>query len=84
MRRRYKHNPAWDKAAKELEDFFATAALPETATLQEGTTVVDVPLFVAAHLECIRANHNNKLFLPYANRLRQLKTFIEDGTTNQA
>ncbi|MCL2510444.1 MAG: DUF6371 domain-containing protein [Bacteroidales bacterium] len=63
---------------KELERFFANAALPEAPIkLNPCTTINDVHLFVESHLSSLRNRSKNILSLPSLHRLQQFKKMIE-------
>lgn len=79
MQIKRRHCEAWDKAVAELETFFAAATLPKELNTPTGR-ITDVPLFVETHLQYVRANNNNKTFLPYAERLRELQNILKHGT----
>jgi hypothetical protein len=40
--------------------------------LKNGGTIIDLEKFIDAHLETVKANNGNKVFLPYLNRLKEL------------
>ena len=41
--------------------------------LKNGGTIINLEKFIDAHLETVKANNGNKVFLPYLNRLQELK-----------
>ena len=57
----------------ELEAFFNSIDLPdEPIKLNEAETITDCKKFVKSHLECLKGQKGNKVYLPYYNRLIQL------------
>ena len=63
-----------------LITFYETATLPKTATVA-GWHVGNVQNFVDAHIRYVKAGQP-RFIKPYAERLQQLKTAIENA--NQA
>ena len=73
---------AWDKDIADLEAFFASITLPaRPVKMDVCTTIVDVSLFVTAHLQVVKANKGNKTFLPYLDRLKQFKIKVSKLNT---
>lgn len=62
---------------EELEHFFTTTNLPQTARLN-NVTILDVPTFVTNHLNFIKQNAQKMAFMSYFERLTELKNFIEN------
>lgn len=61
----------------ELETFFNGLVLPACPVrLNKWTTITDCSLFVGSHLETIKRNKGNKTFLPYMNRLKEMKQLL--------
>ena len=70
-------NERWDQDIMELEHYFETAILPAVPVqLNQCSTITDVYLFVRSHLATVKANNSNRTFLPYVNRLQELKEII--------
>ena len=68
---------SWDKDIKELEAYFKKAALPtEPIKLNAYSTIKDGPLFIKSHLATVKANNGKITYLPYLNRLKELKEFL--------
>lgn len=64
----------WTEAITVLEDFFAKAELPnEPIQISPGETVADLPLFIESHLDTVKAQNGNPIYLPYLHRLQQLQ-----------
>ena len=67
----------WSNDIAELEKYFETIEIPNPPIkLNEWTTIADCPLFVESHLATVKANKGNKTFLPYLNRLKELKQIL--------
>jgi hypothetical protein len=70
----------WSDQIKELEDFFKNTTPPkEPVKLNGCTTITDINNFIENHIATARANSDNKTFLPYLNRVKELKEVL---TTN--
>jgi hypothetical protein len=62
----------WD--IEDLELFFREAELPsEPIRMDECTVITDVSLFINSHLSYVRAQNGNDRYLPYLERLQELK-----------
>ncbi len=71
--------PDWDKSIAEIETFFAGITLPtQPIKLNQCSTITNVPLFLERHLATIKANQGNMNFLPYLNRLQNLKEILSN------
>lgn len=69
----------WDDIISELEVFFAGVALPnQPIKLNDYTTITNCALFVESHIETLKRNNGNHNFLPFLDRLKQLKDKIEN------
>ena len=63
---------------KQLEKFFATTELPTVhVRLDKCSTILDCTKMVETHLNVLKSNPKNPLFIPYYNRLIKLKQLIE-------
>lgn len=72
-----KHPPiAWD--IQELKDFFNNRILPQSIQLNSFSTIHDVKKFVESHLEYVEYHNGLKTFLPYFERLQELKTVLKN------
>ncbi|TRZ52037.1 hypothetical protein D4S03_04090 [bacterium] len=65
---------------KELEDFFASEELPEAIKLNAWTDITDLHLFIQSHLSTVKAQNGNKTYLPYYQRLLQLRELLKVGS----
>jgi hypothetical protein len=62
----------------ELTTFFSIAKIPGgPIMLDECTKIINVGLFIESHLQTIKVNNGNKIYLPYYERLIKLKKIIE-------
>lgn len=64
---------------KELNDFFADRPLPETVKLEDHMTIKNVPLIISSHLSFLQENQHSKAYMPYYNRLLQLKEILQQN-----
>jgi len=61
----------------ELESFFKSKELPhEPVRLDSCTLITDPAKFVSTEIAIVRANNGNPRFLPYLDRLKQLKILL--------
>lgn len=64
----------WDNDIAELEKYFASIKLPtHPVKLDKGSTIRDCFLFIDSHFTTVKANNGKRTFLPYLNRLQELK-----------
>jgi len=64
----------------ELENYFTGIALPtQPVKLNRGSTIANCFLFIESHFATVKANNGKRTFLPYLNRLQELKQLL---TTN--
>ena len=61
----------------ELELFFNNTELPNEIVLNQSTIIKDVPKFIKSHFEVLKNNSGNKAYMPYWNRLVQVKKILE-------
>jgi hypothetical protein len=67
----------WDHDIIELDLFFKTVILPlEPIKLNQCTTITDISIFVESHLGFVKANNGNRIYLPYLERLKELKNYL--------
>jgi len=67
----------WTNEIKELETFFANMELPtEPIQLNQCSIIQDSKLFIESHFAVINQNNGNYTFLPYLNRLQELKQIL--------
>jgi len=71
---------SWEQDIIDLENYYAGITLPtQPITLNQGSTVTDCSLFIESHFATVKANNGKQTFLPYLNRLQELKQVL---TTN--
>lgn len=70
----------WGDDIAELENYFAGIELPTQPVKLNGcSTIKDFTLFIESHFATVKGNNGNRTFLPYLNRLQELKQVL---TTN--
>lgn len=67
----------WSNDIAELENYFASIELPtEPVKLNRCSTITDCSLFIESHFAAVKANNGKRTFLPYLNRLQELKQIL--------
>jgi hypothetical protein len=67
----------WSNDIAELENYFASIELPtQPVKLNRCSTITDCSLFIESHLAIVKANNGKRTFLPYLNRLQELKQVL--------
>ena len=67
----------WEQDINELEAYFTGITLPTHAVkLNSYSTVKDVSKFIDSHIATVKANNGKHTFLPYLNRLQELKQIL--------
>ena len=66
----------WNPELIELEKYFKAVSLPAIVQLNKAAKITNVPLFIDTHFQTLSNYNGNKIFLPYLNRLKELKQFI--------
>jgi len=67
----------WSNDIAELETYFANIELPtQPIKLKPGESIKDVSTFIESHFATVKANNRNRTFLPYLNRLQELKQLL--------
>ena len=69
-------NENWTNDITELEDYFKNAETPTKVKLNECTFINDSSKFLKSHFAIVKANNGNRTFLPYLNRLQELKEVL--------
>jgi len=68
---------SWSNDIAELENYFASIELPtQPIKLNSYSTITDCSLFIESHFATVKANNGNRTFLPYLNRLQELKQVL--------
>lgn len=71
----------WNNDIAELEKYFASIEPPTQPVKLNGfSTITDYSLFVESHLSTVKANNGKQAFLPYLNRLQELRQVMEGKT----
>jgi len=67
----------WNNDIAELENYFASIELPtQPVKLNRCSTITDCSLFIESHFATVKANNGKRTFLPYLNRLQELKQVL--------
>jgi hypothetical protein len=70
-------NETWELEIIELEHYFKTVAIPpHPIKLNQYSTITDINIFIESHFVTVKANNGNRTFLPYLNRLQELKKVL--------
>lgn len=68
---------SWEQEITELENYFAEITLPtQPVKLNRCSTVTNCSLFIESHFATVKANNGKRTFLPYLNRLQELKQVL--------
>ena len=71
-------NIDWSIEISELETFYNNTMLPTSPIkLNQCETITDIPNFITNHLATVKHNNGNMTFLPYFNRLHELKSILQ-------
>ena len=71
----------WSNDIAELENYFASIELPtQPVKLNRCSTITDCSLFIESHFATVKANNGKRTFLPYMNRLQELKKILTINT----
>ena len=70
----------WEQDITELENYFTNIELPtQSVKLNKCSTIINCSLFIDSNFATVKANNGKQAFLPYLNRLKELKQVL---TTN--
>lgn len=70
----------WSNDITDLENYFAAIAVPtQPVKLNRCSTITNCSLFIESNFSTVKANNGKQTFLPYLNRLQELKQVL---TTN--
>lgn len=68
----------WQLDISELEKFFNTVPLPiQPVKLNQCTNIIDISKFINSHLATVKANNGKRVYLPYFERLQELKMYLK-------
>jgi hypothetical protein len=71
---------SWEQDITDLENYFTNITLPtQPVKLNRRSTIINCSLFIESHFATVKANNGKRTFLPYLNRLQELKQVL---TTN--
>lgn len=67
----------WNNEINELETYFSKTQLPaEPIKLNQCSTIINASMFIESHFATVKANNGKRTFLPYLNRLQELKQVL--------
>ena len=67
----------WKHDITKLENYFTGIVLPtQPVKLNDWSIITDCSFFIESHLATVKAYSGNKTFLPYLNRLQELKQVL--------
>jgi len=67
----------WSNDISELESCFTGIKIPtQPVKLNRCSTIADCSLFIESHFATVKANNGKRTFLPYLNRLKELKQVL--------
>ncbi|TDO24770.1 DUF6965 family protein [Pedobacter duraquae] len=69
---------------EEIEGYFTGVELPESATIDTGVVIEDIPLFLRSHFSFIRENPGKKSTEVYFDRLQRLIAIMDAKTNNES
>jgi hypothetical protein len=68
---------SWEQDITELENYFTGITLPtQPAKLNKCSTITNCSLFIESHFATVKANNGKRTFLPFLNRLQELKQVL--------
>jgi hypothetical protein len=69
----------WDLDIAKLENYFTGIELPtQPVRLNDCSTIINCALFIASHFATVKANNGKRTFLPYLNRLEELRYILNE------
>ena len=67
----------WEQDITELENYFSGFKIPtRPVKLNQCSTITDCSKFIKSHFATVKANNGNPVFVPYLNRLQELKQVL--------
>jgi len=73
----------WNKEILELEEFFAATTLPTIPIqLNKSGKVNDAKKFIETHLTFVKNNSGKEKYLPYLNRLYEIKSYLSQNNAS--
>lgn len=71
----------WTKDIAKLETYYKSIELPtQPVKLNQCSTITHPQGFIESHFAAVKANSGNSYFLPYLNRLQELKKILTINT----
>jgi hypothetical protein len=71
---------SWEQEIAELENYFTNITLPtHPIKLNKCSTITNCSLFIENHFATVKANNGKRTFLPYLNRLHNLKAILNNS-----
>ncbi|MFN6377917.1 MAG: DUF6965 family protein [Flavobacteriales bacterium] len=68
---------SWEQDITELENYFAGITIPtQPVKLNKCSMVTNCSLFIESHFATVKANNGKRTFLPYLNRLSELRKVL--------
>jgi len=68
---------SWEQDITELENYFIGITLPtQPVKLNRCSTITNCSLFIESHFVNVKENKGKRTFLPYLNRLQELKQVL--------
>jgi hypothetical protein len=65
----------------ELQNWFNNTTLPPwPVALNQCSVITNLPAFIESHFATLKASNENKIFMPFLNRLQTLKNILEYET----
>lgn len=71
---------SWEQDITELENYFTGITQPtQPVKLNKCSTITNCSLFIESHFATVKANNGKRTFLPYLNRLQELKGIFQSS-----
>lgn len=68
----------WTDKINELEEYFNTIMVPVgTFQVTPSLKITDLSVFIDSHLQTVKNYNGNKTFIPYMDRLNQVKNYLQ-------
>lgn len=68
---------SWEQEITELEHYFQIDTIPTQPVKPNSySTITNVSLFLESHFATLKANNGKRTFLPFLNRLQELKQYL--------
>jgi len=72
---------SWEQDIRDLENYFAKITLPtQPIILNNCLPITNFLKFIESHFATVKANNGNQIFLPYLQRLQELKQVLSANT----